>query len=55
MAAPGGGGLVIKALNMLETLRPCKSMSGPAWAAVVNQALALSINTMQQRLQRGRP
>ncbi len=46
MAAPGGGGLVIKTLNMLENF-DLSNMSNAAWAATVNQALALSVNTMQ--------
>ncbi|MCB1647746.1 MAG: gamma-glutamyltransferase, partial [Pseudomonadales bacterium] len=45
MAAPGGGGLVVKTLNILENL-PLADFSDAAWALAVNQALALAINTM---------
>ena len=45
MAAPGGGGLVIKALNILENFE-LSEMDEASWAAVVNQALAISFNTM---------
>jgi gamma-glutamyltranspeptidase/glutathione hydrolase len=45
LAAPAGGGLVVKALNMLETF-DMGSLSEAQWAAVMNQALAITINSM---------
>lgn len=45
LAAPAGGGLVVKALNILENFE-LSSMTDAQWAAVVNQALALAINSM---------
>ena len=45
IAAPAGGGLVVKALNIMERFN-LSGLSDAAWAAVVNQALALAIETM---------
>ena len=45
LAAPAGGGLVVKALNILENF-DMASMTEAQWAAIVNQALALTINSM---------
>jgi len=45
LAAPAGGGLVVKALNMLENIE-ISELSEAQWAAVMNQALALTINSM---------
>lgn len=45
LAAPAGGGLVIKTLNILENFE-LATFSEAQWAAVVNQALALAINSM---------
>ena len=45
LAAPAGGGLVVKALNILENF-DMTSMTETQWAAIVNQALALTINSM---------
>jgi gamma-glutamyltranspeptidase/glutathione hydrolase len=46
IAAPAGGGLVVKALNILENIDLGK-LNDLEWAAVVNQALALSVRTME--------
>ena len=43
--APAGGGLVVKALNILEQF-DLSGMTDAQWAAVVNQALAYSIESM---------
>ena len=43
--APAGGGLVVKALNILEQF-DLSSMTDAQWAAVVNQALAFAIESM---------
>lgn len=43
--APAGGGLVVKALNILEQF-DLSTMTNVQWAAVVNQALAFSIESM---------
>ncbi|MDH3620767.1 MAG: gamma-glutamyltransferase [Gammaproteobacteria bacterium] len=45
LAAPAGGGLVVKALNILENF-DMAALTDVQWAAVVNQALALTINSM---------
>jgi gamma-glutamyltranspeptidase/glutathione hydrolase len=45
LAAPAGGGLVVKALNILENF-DLGSLTEAQWAAVVNQALAITINSM---------
>ncbi len=45
LAAPAGGGLVVKALNILESF-DMASLTETQWAAVMNQALALTINSM---------
>jgi len=45
LAAPAGGGLVVKALNILENF-DAAALSDVQWAAVMNQALALSITSM---------
>jgi gamma-glutamyltranspeptidase / glutathione hydrolase len=47
LAAPAGGGLVVRTLNILENF-DLSSMTEPQWAAVVNQALALAINAMAE-------
>ncbi|MEM6842539.1 MAG: gamma-glutamyltransferase [Bacteroidota bacterium] len=44
--APAGGGLVVKALNILEQF-DLSSMTDAQWAAVVNQALAFAIESME--------
>lgn len=43
--APAGGGLVVKALNILEQF-DLSTISDAQWAAIVNQALAISIQDM---------
>ena len=45
LAAPAGGGLVVKALNILENF-DMASLTEAQWAAVMNQVLALTINSM---------
>lgn len=45
LAAPAGGGLVVKALNILENV-DMAALTETQWAAVMNQALALTINSM---------
>ena len=45
LAAPAGGGLVVKALNILENVK-LSALTEAQWAAVMNQALALTINSM---------
>lgn len=45
IAAPAGGGLVIKTLNILEHI-DMSSLTDQQWGAVVNQALAIAIETM---------
>src|SRR5210317_84978 len=47
LAAPAGGGLVIKTLNILENFE-LATMTDVQWAAVVNQALARAINSMDE-------
>jgi len=47
LAAPAGGGLVVKALNILENV-DIASLTETQWAAVMNQALALTINSMAE-------
>ena len=47
LAAPAGGGLVVKTLNILENFE-LATMTDVQWAAVVNQALALAINSMNE-------
>lgn len=47
LAAPAGGGLVIKTLNILENFA-LAALTEVQWAAVVNQALALAINSMDE-------
>ena len=44
--APAGGGLVVKALNIMEQF-DLTSLSDAQWAAVVNQALAFAIESME--------
>jgi len=46
MPAPSGGGLLIKTLNILENF-DLSNINDMQWAAIMNQALALSINTME--------
>ena len=46
MPAPSGGGLLIKTLNILEQF-DLSEVNDLQWAAIMNQALALSINTME--------
>jgi len=50
IAAPAGGGLVVKALNILENI-DLGELNDLEWAAVVNQALALSVRTMENDYQ----
>ena len=45
LAAPAGGGLVVKTLNILENI-DMAALTETQWAAVTNQALALTINSM---------
>ena len=45
LAAPAGGGLVVKTLNILENF-DLSSLTESQWAAIVNQALAIAINSM---------
>lgn len=45
IAAPAGGGLVVKTLNILENF-DMAALDDAQWAAVINQALALAINSM---------
>jgi len=45
IAAPGGGGLVLKALNILNQL-PLSEYSESQWAPIVSQAIGLALNTM---------
>jgi gamma-glutamyltranspeptidase/glutathione hydrolase len=45
LAAPAGGGLVVKALNILENF-DLAAFTELQWAAVMNQALAITINSM---------
>ena len=45
LAAPAGGGLVVKTLNILENIEMA-TLTEAQWAAVMNQALALTINSM---------
>jgi gamma-glutamyltranspeptidase/glutathione hydrolase len=45
LAAPAGGGLVVKTLNILENF-DLAALTETQWAAVVNQALAIAINSM---------
>ena len=47
IAAPAGGGLVVKALNIMEEF-PLHEVSDSVWAAIVNQALALAIESMDE-------
>jgi gamma-glutamyltranspeptidase/glutathione hydrolase len=49
LAAPAGGGLVVKALNILENF-DMATLTEAQWAAVMNQALALTINSMADDL-----
>jgi len=45
MAAPGGGGLVLKALNIMNQL-PLSEYSEGQWAPIVSQAMGLALNTV---------
>ena len=47
LAAPAGGGLVVKTLNILENF-DLSTLTESQWAAVVNQALAIAINSMDE-------
>ena len=47
LAAPAGGGLVVKTLNILENF-DLSTLAESQWAAVVNQALAIAINSMDE-------
>lgn len=47
LAAPAGGGLVVKALNILENV-DLAALTEVQWAAVVNQALALTLNSVAE-------
>jgi len=46
MPAPSGGGLLVKTLNILEQFDLTK-VNDLQWAAIMNQALAISLNTME--------
>ena len=46
MAAPGGGGLVIKALNILENFA-AGSLTNQQWGAVLAQVVAMAIDSMR--------
>ena len=46
MPAPSGGGLLVKTLNILENF-DLTEVNDLQWATIMNQALALSINTME--------
>lgn len=46
MPAPSGGGLLVKTLNILENF-DLSNINDMQWAAIMNQALAVSINTME--------
>lgn len=46
MPAPSGGGLLIKTMNILEQF-DLTQVSDLQWAAIMNQALAISVNTME--------
>ena len=46
MPAPSGGGLLVKTLNILEQF-DLSEVNDLQWAAVMNQALAISVNTMK--------
>lgn len=46
MPAPSGGGLLVKTLNILEQF-DLTAVNDMQWAAIMNQALAISINTME--------
>ena len=46
LAAPAGGGLIVKSLNILENI-DVAALAPEQWAAVMGQALALTINSMQ--------
>jgi gamma-glutamyltranspeptidase / glutathione hydrolase len=46
MPAPSGGGLLVKTLNILEQF-DLGEVNDTQWAAIMNQALAISINTME--------
>lgn len=46
MSAPSGGGLLVKTLNILEQF-DLSEVNDLQWAAIMNQALATSVNTMK--------
>lgn len=46
MPAPSGGGLLVKTLNILEQFN-LNDVTDLQWAAIMNQALAHAINTME--------
>ena len=46
MPAPSGGGLLVKTLNILENFDLSK-VNDIQWATIMNQALAIAINTME--------
>lgn len=46
MPAPSGGGLLVKTLNILENF-DLNNMNDAQWATIMNQALAIAVNTMQ--------
>lgn len=46
MPAPSGGGLLVKTLNILEQF-DLTEVNDLQWAAIMNQALAISVNTMK--------
>lgn len=47
LAAPAGGGLLIKTLNLLEQFS-LPDMHDASWVAVMNQALSIAINGMRE-------
>ena len=47
MPAPSGGGLLVKTLNILEQF-DLSEVNDLQWAAIMNQALATSVNTMKE-------
>lgn len=46
MPAPSGGGLLVKTLNILENFDLSK-VNDVQWATIMNQALAISVNTIK--------
>ena len=52
MPAPSGGGLLVKTLNILENFDLSK-VNDAQWATIMNQALAIAVNTMQTDYKEG--